>query len=129
MTPVTGRALRRIFVSTMLLAALAACATPTTDVQSTTEEAVYTASGRYPAERAGILIAQNAALRNGRGVCEQQGKRFRPLGSVAGQDPSTGEAIFAVRFRCTTGRTTLPPTLAPNLPPLPSRDPRAGGSL
>ena len=104
------------------LLALAACATPTTDVQPTTEDAVYTASGRYPAERAGVLIAQNAALRDGRSLCEQQGKRFRPLASVVGEDPASGEAVYAVRFRC-IARLASRPTLAP----LPSREPTTSG--
>jgi len=99
----------------VLLLALAACAEPVTEVTPTADDTVYTAAGKFPAQHAGILIAQNAALQQGRALCEGQGRRFRPLGSVAGEDPSTGEAIYAVRFRCLAARATQAP--------LPSRVP------
>lgn len=108
-----------------LLLGLAACATPTTDITPTTDDAVYTASGRFPAARAGILVAQNAALSEGREICEKQGKRFRALASIAGEDPATGEAIYAVRFRCFVRPGISPPIMAPVMPPGPSRDPSA----
>ncbi len=107
-----------------LALALSACATPSTEVQEArpgAEDAVYTASGRYPASRGGILVAQNAALTEGRELCTKQGKRFRPLASVAGEDPATGEAVYAVRFRCFVRPGVPPPIMAP----LPSREPAA----
>jgi len=109
----------------IMLLAMNGCATPTTEVQPTTSEAVYTASGRYPAAHSGILIAQNAALRDGREMCEQQGKRFRPLGSIAGEDPATGEAVYAVRFRCLARPGNTPPIVAP----LPEREPSTDGRM
>ena len=102
-----------------MLLALAACATPVTKVEPTTNDTVYTASGRYPAGHSGILIAQNAALTEGRGVCDKQNRRFRPLVSVAGEDPETGEAVYAVRFRCVLGRALQAP--------LPGAGPDAAG--
>jgi len=111
----------------LLVLALAACATPTTEVvrpPPTDAEALYTASGRYPAARGGILIAQNAALSEGRALCEQQGRRFRPLGSLAGEDASTGEAVYAVRFRC-AARPGSPPIVAPS----PLRGPSVDGRM
>lgn len=102
------------------LLAFAGCAAqPVTEVKPTRDETVYTAAGRYPAEHAGILIAQNAALEEGRSVCEGQGRRFRQLGSVAGEDAATGEAIYAVRFRCIARPGPPPPIVAP----LPERQP------
>jgi hypothetical protein len=112
-----------------LLLALAACTEPVTEViptrTPTADDAVYTAAGRYPAQRAGILIAQNAALQQGRALCEGQGRRFRPLGSIAGEDPETGEAIYAVRFRCLAVRATSAPL--PSRAPDPS--PSDGGQM
>lgn len=117
-----------VLLGTLLLG-LTACATPTTDITRTADDAVYTASGRFPAARAGILVAQNAALSEGRGICEKQGKRFRALASIAGEDPATGEAIYAVRFRCFVRPGAMPPIMAPVMPPNapsgPSREPSA----
>lgn len=109
----------------IFLLGLAACATPGTDITPTADDAVYTASGRYPAARGGILVAQNAALSEGRGICEKQGKRFRTLASIAGEDPATGEAIYAVRFRC----FVRPGAQTPIIAPLPERVPAAGGRM
>ncbi len=89
------------------MTALAGCAAQTTveaDPTSGLSQETFTALGRYPARRSGILIAQNAALQEGRAVCRAQGLRFRPLGSVASEDPATGEAVYAVRFRCLASR-------------------------
>ena len=98
----------------LLALLLGACATPSTDIQiGGIDDAVYTAAGRFPAARSGILIAQNAALRDGRGICEQENKRFRPLSSLAGEDPATGEAVYAVRFRCVARRGAAPPIVTP----------------
>lgn len=108
----------RIGVTMALLAGLAGCAATAEVVQATdgkdTPELpeTYTVLGRYPARRSGILIAQNAALQEGRAMCTAKGLRFRPLGSVAGEDPATGEAVYAVRFRC-LARPRLPPIVTP----------------
>lgn len=107
------------------LLSLAACATPTTDITPTTDDAIYTASGRFPAARSGILVAQNAALSEGREICEKKGKRFRSLASIAGEDPATGEAIYAVRFRCFVRPGIPQPIMAPVMPSGPSRNPSA----
>jgi len=98
--------LARIGLTVAVLAGLAGCAAQTEVVEIADVPDVHTVMGRYPARRSGILIAQNAALQEGRAMCETQGRRFRPVGSVAGEDPSTGEAVYAVRFRC------LPPRRA-----------------
>ncbi len=107
------------------LLGLAACAEPETEIKPSADDAVYTASGRYPAAHSGILVAQNAALTEGRGVCERQGKRFRPLASVAGEDPATGDAVYAVRFRCYVRPGMQPPIVGP----LPSREPATKGRM
>ena len=108
-----------------LLLTLAACAMPTTEVQQpSTEDSVYTASGRFPAARGGILVAQSAALVEGRDICAKQGKRFRALASIAGEDPATGEAIYAVRFRCFVRPAAQPPIVAPLPSPEPTTDRR-----
>jgi len=104
-----------------LLFALAGCATPVTKIEPTPDDTVYTASGRYPANGTGILVAQNAALTEGRQLCEKHGRRFRPLASIAGEDGETGEAVYAVRFRCILGRTLQAP--------LPSAEPGASGRM
>jgi hypothetical protein len=97
----------------VLLAGAAGCAPETAVMPALDLSDVHTVSGRFPARRHGILIAQNAALEKGRAMCQEQGKRFRPLGSVAGEDPGTGEAVYAVRFRCLPARGTLAPAPAP----------------
>jgi len=106
------------------IAGLGGCA-PTTSMEPAPVEGieVFTVSGRYPARRSGILIAQNAALQEGRAMCETQGKRFRPIGSIAGEDPDTGEAVYAVRFRCLAARGSMPAA------PQPTRGPDAGGQM
>ena len=93
----------------LLLLGLGACATPVTKIEPTPDDTVYTASGRYPAKNNGILIAQIAALTEGRAVCENKQRRFRPLASVAGEDAESGEAFFFVRFRCILGRVLQAP--------------------
>ena len=88
------------------LAALGGCAsTPKIETSEMVQlPETHTVLSRYPARRSGILIAQNAALSEGRTLCQSQRLRFRPLGSVAGEDPSTGDAVYAVRFRCLPSR-------------------------
>jgi len=103
-----------------LLAGLTGCAA-TASVEVAADDITYTASGRYPAPRGGILIAQSAALQEGRAMCENQGRRFRPLASAAGENPATGDAVYAVRFRC------LVASAAPRLQP--SRRPGTGDDL
>lgn len=100
-------ALARGGLIALCLAGLAGCASQPDivragDIPELPE--THTVLGRYPAARHGILIAQNAALSEGRAMCQAQGLRFRPIGSVAGEDPATGEAVYAVRFRCVPGR-------------------------
>ena len=107
-----------------MLLVLTACATPTTEIKPSTDDAVYTASGRFPAARGGLLVAQNAALTEGRSICVNQGKRFRTLASIAGEDPATGEAIYAVRFRCFLRPASPPPMMAPLPSPNPATDRR-----
>ena len=93
----------------LVLLGLGACATPVTKVEPTPDDTVYTASGSYPADNNGILIAQSAALSEGRQVCEAGKRRFRPLASIAGEDPATGDAFFMVRFRCVLSRMLQAP--------------------
>jgi len=109
----------------VLLLGLGACAEPVTEIVPTADDTVYTAASKYPAQRSGILIAQNAALQQGRAMCEGQGRRFRPLGSIAGEDPMTGEAVYAVRFRCLAARASQAPL--PSRAPDPA--PPEGGSM
>lgn len=113
--------LARIGMVAMVLAGLAGCAAQTEVVEAPAEMPdIHTVMGRYPARRSGILIAQNAALQEGRAMCETQGRRFRPVGSIAGEDPSTGEAVYAMRFRCLPPRRaqagTPPDTPRPGAP-------------
>lgn len=119
MTHAHGTTTRPAALLGMGLLALTGCATPTTEIQPSTDDAVYTASGRFPAARGGILVAQSAALTEGRDICAKQGKRFRALASIAGEDPATGEAIYAVRFRC----FVRPGAATPIIAPLPDRQP------
>jgi len=114
--------LARIGLMGVVLAGLAGCTAQTEVVETTDLPNVHTVMGRYPARRSGILIAQNAALQEGRAMCEAQGLRFRPMGSVAGEDAATGEAVYAVRFRCLPPRRAQvelpsPPTGNAGTPP------------
>jgi len=108
------RPLRQTGLGLCLLLGLAACATPVTKIEPTPDETVYTASGRYPADHNGNLIAQIAALTEGRAVCENKNRRFRPLASIAGEDGESGEAFFLVRFRCVLGRMMQAPLPGPS---------------
>jgi len=103
----------------VLLTGLTGCAVATSTVEPTAEDATYTASGRYPAPRGGILIAQSAALQEGRAMCENQGRRFRQIASAAGENPATGDAVYAVRFRCVVAGAAQhqQPSRSPDTPP------------
>lgn len=94
----------RVGLVACALAGLAGCAAQPEVAAVPDMPEALTVLGRHPAARHGILIAQNAALQEGRAICQAQGLRFRPLGSVAGEDPESGDAIYAVRFRCLPGR-------------------------
>ena len=79
-------------------AALGGCGTtPVMDAQEIVSlPETHTVRSRYPARRSGILIAQNAALSEGRTMCQSQGLRFRPVGSVAGEDPGIATTASCV---------------------------------
>jgi hypothetical protein len=115
-----------------VLLGLAGCGASTEVVQAPdskdtpAQSETHTVMGRYPARRSGILIAQNAALQQGRAMCSAKGLRFRSLGAVAGEDPATGEAVYAVRFRCLE-RPRLPPIVTPS--PTPGQTPAPQGRM
>jgi hypothetical protein len=60
----------------------------------------YTVSERYPAERAGVLIAQNVALSQARDFCRAHGGEFLAVANHVGHVAATDEATYTVDFRC-----------------------------
>jgi hypothetical protein len=97
------------------VAALVAC-TPQVGVQAASGGA-FTATVSATDGNAGLLIAQNTALSDGRAFCAQQGRRFLSIGDQIEREMLADRVTFTVRFRCPEpGSPDLPrPTVNQNL--------------
>ena len=65
----------------------------------------YVVTGRSSNSSTGILLAQNAALRNARSFCTAQGRRFLPLKTSVSEESFAQSLAYTVRFRCPLPRS------------------------